>query len=335
MKNCTYIGLSAFAAAAMGTTAVSAAEVTLRFATTNPSFVHLNKQILHPWAKRINEQAKGVLKIDVRDGKAIANHLNYYDRVMSDVVQIAWGLQSVIPAKLPLSQGVALPFLYDKSEPASTAFWRLYDQGTFGKEYDDMQPLMLILFPQSGIQLRKETKAIGDLKGLKLTTSSRWVGEWIKLQGAAPISIVISEAYEALQRGTVDGIVTPFTAMQPFKFPEVTNYHIDAAVGGSGAHVFMTKKKFKSLPAKAREILSANSGEKQSRLFGAFWDRVQQSGRKMAAASGTVVEPPADVAARWRAQAEKVQEQWIKAVPGGAKVVKAFRTALAKEQAGK
>jgi TRAP-type transport system periplasmic protein len=76
----------------LAATPAVAQETTLVFATTNAPNAHLNARVMHPWAERINQQGKGVVRIDVRDGPTMANHLNYYQRVMDDVVQIAWGL---------------------------------------------------------------------------------------------------------------------------------------------------------------------------------------------------------------------------------------------------
>lgn len=334
------MSILAIAAASMlaGSAAGAAAEeVTLRFATTNPPQVHLNRQVLHPWAARINEQGKGVVRIDVRDGPTIANHLNYYDRVQSDVVQIAWGLQSVLASKMPRSQAVSLPFVVDDSETASTAFWRTYESGAFGADYDTVQPMFMIVFPQSGLHLRKEIKSWDRLDGLKVTTTSREISRLLEAFGAAPVSIVISEAYEALQRGTADGVVTPFTAFQPFKLAEVTKFHIEMPLGGAGAHVMMSRKKFDSLPARAREILMANSGEAQSRFMGAFWDRVYIEGKNNVIKAGghEIVRLTAEQEAAWRKKAEAIAADWATSTPGGEKALATFQAELAKVKAGK
>ncbi len=74
-------------------------ETTLIFATTDPGTIELNTLLLHPWAEGINAAGAGVLHLDVRDGGAIADHANYYDRVLDDVVQIAIGQLNFISGK--------------------------------------------------------------------------------------------------------------------------------------------------------------------------------------------------------------------------------------------
>src|SRR5439155_1624628 len=144
-----------------------AQETNLIFATVNPPNAHLSVNILVPWAQKVNEAGKGVVKLDIRDGLTLANLGNAYDRVLS----------------------------------------------------------------------------------------------------------------AAIQRGTVDGIMTGWTAFQPFKFAEVTSHHIDVRLGASTGMVFMSRKKWDALPPAVKKVLESASGEATSRAFGAFWDRISEEGR--------------------------------------------------------
>jgi TRAP-type C4-dicarboxylate transport system substrate-binding protein len=196
----------------------------------------------------------------------------------------------------------------------------------------------MIVFPNSQIHLRAEPPKWDNLQGQKISTTTRPVAQVLNAIGAAPVSIIISEAYEAIQRGTVDGVVTPYTAMQPFKLHEVTNFHLEVPMGGAGAHVLMTQKKLDSLPAKAREILWENSGEKQSRLFGAFWDRILNSGRKMVENHGdqhNFAQLTPDQLAAWEAKANAVAKEFAASIPGGTESLDAFKAELKKVEAGK
>ena len=110
-------------------------ETTLIFATINPPNAHMNTEFLHPWAARINEEGKGIIKIDLRDSPTVATIFNAYDRVLDDVVQIAFQLHNYVNGKFPLSSVATLP-LADKAEDRSVALWRLYRSGALKAEYD-------------------------------------------------------------------------------------------------------------------------------------------------------------------------------------------------------
>jgi hypothetical protein len=52
----------------------------------------------------VNETGKGIVAIDVRGGFALANSLNFYDRLLSDVIQITFGSPNYLAGKFQLSQ---------------------------------------------------------------------------------------------------------------------------------------------------------------------------------------------------------------------------------------
>jgi TRAP-type C4-dicarboxylate transport system substrate-binding protein len=152
--------------------------------------------------------------------------------------------------------------------------------------------------------------------------------------GGAPISLNITEIYEGIQRGTVNGTIIQWTAFQPFKLAEVTKYHIDTGFGGAAAMVFMAKKRYQSLPDAVRKIIDANSEEKDTREFGQFWDRVQREGRETVRAAGghMIVTPTPAVEAKWRERLQPLTEEWAKTVPDGARLLARYRAILKEVQ---
>src|SRR4029450_673118 len=169
--------ISASATAASGAialplwaTTARAEETRLMFATTNGQQIPVNGYVMHPWAKSINEQGKGVVAIDVRDGPALANFNNYYDRVMSDTVQISWGIQSYIGGKFVGSLAPGLPFTSDKAAQASTPSWRVLKSGILDREYLDIEPLFVCVFAQASLHTRRPVDRIDNLAGLKIAT---------------------------------------------------------------------------------------------------------------------------------------------------------------------
>ncbi|HKT17776.1 MAG TPA: TRAP transporter substrate-binding protein [Stellaceae bacterium] len=317
--------------------AVRAEQINLLFGTTLPAQVHLNVRVLHPWAERINEQGKGVVHIDVRDGSEIANLSNFYSRVQDDVIQISWGLQSAIGGKFPRTAVGGLPFEVEKAEVGSVALWRVYKSGLFNAEYDTVQPLYMITFPPSGIHYAKQPKTFDDLKGLKLATGSKVGADTIERLGGTPLSMITSDYYTAVQRGMVDAVLVQWTAFQPFKLQEVTFYHLETKLGGTTGMVFMAKKKYDTLPAAVRKILDDNSGEAESRVYGKFWDDVDNEGRDMVKALGDkhkIIPQSPEIAAKWRKAVEPVIDDFVKTAPDGARVLAAFRAETAKVKAG-
>ena len=304
--------------------------ITLKFATLSTADGPLNQRMLHPWAERVNAAGKGVVQLDVRDGFAIANYNNIYDRVLDDVVQVAFTVTGSIAGKFALSSLVDLPFLFERPDDASIAYWRLYKSGALDREYTEIVPLYLVTLANSGLHLDRAPPSPDDIKGFKIVASSKITGDIVSALGGVPISLQQNEMYTALQRHAVDGTYGAWTSFPAFKLGEVTSYHIEAKLGGAPAMVFMARKSFEALPAAARKILEDNSGEGASRLFGEYWmkldDEVRQQYRAMP--SHTIADlSPAQLQA-WRAKLEPIYTQWEKDTPGGETVLAQYRSLL-------
>jgi TRAP-type C4-dicarboxylate transport system substrate-binding protein len=315
---------------------VAAQESSLILATALPPNNPLAAQVLHPWSQKVNEAGAGKIKIDIRDGMAIANLRNSYDRVVADVAQISWLTHNNFPGQFNLSLVGGLPYLGDNSEENSVALYRLYKSGILDAEYNQVLPISLAVLSRGGLHLRRVPQSLDQLKGLKVIVSSRAQGEVVTRIGMAPIALTVTEMYEAIQRATVDGAALGWTAVESFKLDEVTSYHANASFGTSAGMLFINKKRYEALPADARAVLDRFSVEAESRELGKFWDRLDRVGadRVRALPGHQVVELPAEVQARWKVLSEPVADEWAKSVPGGEKVLAQFRAELAKVKAG-
>ena len=71
---------------------------------------------------------------------------------------------------------------------------------------------------------KKPVNKLEDLKGMKIRctgTSSKIVTHL----GATPVAMPQTEAYDALQKGVVDGVMSPIETAKGWKFAEVVKYH--------------------------------------------------------------------------------------------------------------
>jgi TRAP-type C4-dicarboxylate transport system substrate-binding protein len=311
----------------------SAEEEVLVLATQVPATSPQNTEVTHPWVKRVNEQGKGVIRIEVRDGPTIANATNAFTRVMDNVIQISPISLGYVSGRFPLGDVVNLPLISDKGKPASIAFWRLYKSGLLDDEFKDVVPLQVVAYPQAGLHMRGPVASLNDLRGLKIQAGGKVLSDTISRLGATPISLSVVELYEALQRGTVDGTAIHYMTFPTFKFDEVTSYHIDFPLSSWPIIMAMSRKRYDALSPEARKILEDNGGERQSALWGDFYDRLDQTSRAAVEAKKgrhTIIVPTQAEADAWRAKISPVLDDWAKAVKGGEDVLRTYRAEIEK-----
>jgi len=309
----------------------SAQETTLIFATASPAGGAQAVGFLHPWAQRMNAQGNGVLKVDVRDGAALANFSNMYDRILNDVVQIGWALHGAVGGRFPRTEVASLPFVVDDGEDASVALWRLYKTGLLNEEYGDVVPLVFGVFGQFQIHFARPITPTDNLHGLKIAATTKVQLDAAAKLGGTPLSIPSQDVYEALQRGTLDGTMIAWSAFNSFKLGEVTHYHIEVPLGTTTTMLFMSRTRYNALSPAARKIIDDNSGEEISREFGAHQDRLWKEQRALALQVGKHTLVPLTPAqdAEWRQKVAPVIEDWAQSTPNGPKILATYRAILA------
>lgn len=314
----------------LGATSVRADEIELTFATGAQPGQSPHPQVSLPWADRINAAGKGLVHIKVVEGFSVVTPQTFYDRLKNDVVQIVYGLQGSVGGVFRLSDVVRIPYLVDKAEIGSVAFWRLYKSGLLDSDYKDVHPLAIAMYPQAVLHSAKRPSSIADFSGLKIVANSKMTGDIITKLGGSPISLLIQETYPALQRHTVDAVMTAYPAMAAFKFGEVAPIHIDAELGGGATMLIMAKQKWNQLPPAVQKLLDDNSGEALARLYGIENDAQQESGRKaaMEMKNQTMLVPTAAENEAFQKKLEPVAEDWVKDNPDGAAVLAKFRALL-------
>jgi TRAP-type C4-dicarboxylate transport system substrate-binding protein len=321
--------LAGLAAVTLTAPAIAAAE-TLSFATTLPPNHPIVVGYLQPWADRIS--ADGVVQIDIRHGAAIATAQNVFDRVTDDVVQIGWGLTIFNAGQFRRTLVSTLPFMVDTARQGSTALWNMHAKGAFDKDFTDIVPLLIVEFPQASLNTSDgEISSLDDMLGKRVITSSPAVAPIVATYGGAPLSFDITEQYEALQRGTADGTVLNFTALEAFRLQEVVKNHYVIPMGGAMGLVFASRAAWDGLSEQARASIMQQSGLTGSTAFGQFIDRweAEAIARAEADPERTVTRAgPAEIDALKADTAPAIRSGFSQNIPDGAKLLDMFKAEL-------
>jgi TRAP-type transport system periplasmic protein len=331
MKRRTLAALLTSAALFVGGSAT--AQEILAFGTSNVEQHPLVTRILTPWAEAVNADAGDLFQIELRNGPMIVSHNNFYDRLQDDVVQIVWGITAFDPGRFPRALVTTLPFMIDSSEQGAVAACLMHERGAFDAEMSGIVPLAFVQFPQAGLHFNgSPATGMEDMNGRKVMTGSPVVAGLVQAYGGTPLSINVPEMYQALQRGTADGLVMNFTAFPGFRLHEVTTDHLIAPIGGALGMVFMMRERYDALPEASREVLARHSGCEVARRLGVEVDRWEADSLAFVRAQGerrfhTLSEEQlAELVARVGAP---VEAGFIARTPDGAEVLAAYRQAMA------
>jgi TRAP-type C4-dicarboxylate transport system substrate-binding protein len=321
MKNALLVTFLLAAAPALGQS-----PVVLKFNSPAPPRSFLHDGAFTPWAKAVSDDSGGTLKVEMFFGGTLGNFVVTYDRVVDGVADIGFILTALAGGKFKQQDVAALPFESKSSLAASQALWNLYEKGVTAGEFDAVKPLGIWTFPNAALNSKSPVKTLDDLKGRKITVSNAIAGRTVGALGAAAVTMRPDEVYQALSRGIADMALMPYTGVATFKIHEVAKQHLDVALGSDSAMVFISRKKWDSLPAPAKAAIEKHSYLPFSHTLGRAADGEWARSRGMLASTTTL---PAAEEAQWRKLVAPVAEQWTRDTPDGAKVLEAFRAEIA------
>ncbi len=314
----------------------TAAPTILKFGTTGPPFGPLYTEAYTVWAKEVTAASNGAVEVKVYPGSALGTMVNIYDRILNGVADVGYAVLGPIVTQFPRAAVVGLPFVARNPREAGLALLHSWQNGTFGAEFDRVHPVAMAAFTNVSIHSKKPFAKLEDLKGMKIGTQSRLMGQVIERLGGTPIAMPVSQAYESLNRGTVDAFATGWPAIDPFKLAEVTTTHADVPLGAEMAFVSMNKTSYLRLPQAGKAAVDKYSPLPFTELMYKAITKMADHGRvTVKSHHETILDLSQAEEARWRAAVDPIVQAWVKSTPEGGKVLAAFRAEVEKVRQGR
>ncbi|GAH76189.1 unnamed protein product, partial [marine sediment metagenome] len=107
----------------------------------------------------------------------------------------------------------------------------------------------------------KPVYKLEDIKGLQLRSPGGVVTRVVKSWGGTPVSMPMSEAYIALEKGIVDGTLFPYDVMRLAKLGELTKYTTEGNFCTNPLFLVMNLHTYQSLPPDIKKIIDDTSYE--------------------------------------------------------------------------
>lgn len=288
---------------------------TLRFAHFWPATSATHMEVFAPWARKIEEESDGRLKVEIFPSATLSKADAAYDAAAKGTVDIGSQLQGYTNGRFPLTQITELPGLSNSAVQMNCMLQTLYDDGVISSEYEDTHLLFMMGTGPGGIHtIDKPIKKPEDLKGLRIRRPSAIAGDIIEAAGGTPVGLPATDVYTSLQRGVLDGLSLPWDAMGSFKLIELANTHTNIPFYSSAIVVTMNKDKYEGLPDDLKQVIDNNSGEVMATLAGKVFDEEDNQFMAEAKAKGDVMidipDPLNDPA--WRGPLEAGTQKYLK-----------------------
>lgn len=257
---------------------------------------------------------------------------------VSGATDIGYVGPALVPEKMPLGEIAQIPGLFNHACDGTKAFYELATKGIIANEFKQngvRPPLIVILQPPNALFLtRKAPSTLGTLQGLKIRSTGSAQDITIKALKAVPIRTSGPEVYEALSRGTVDGMVVSYNSVLSYGWIESTKFGtLDLSFGSFAFTFTVSEARWQSFSPKLQEVLVRVGREASLRGCEMMQKGVDETQAQLRAKGMTLVKvSPADQAA-FDAAIATVATDWAATTDRrgkpGTQTLKDFRAAVA------
>jgi TRAP-type C4-dicarboxylate transport system substrate-binding protein len=292
----------------------AAGPIKLNYANFPPAPTFPSVQ-MERWADEVEKRTGGKVEVQTYPGGTLLGAKNMLDGVIAGQADIGCLVLAYQPGRFPLLSAVDLPVGFPSSLVASRTMWDLFKKYN-PKELAEVKVLTLFTSPPSNIMAKDPIRTLEDLKGYELRSTGGGAPA-LKLLGATPVAMPMSEAPEALQKGVVKGIFSSLEILKDFKFAEFVRYETITNFQTWGFAVVMNKDRWESLPEDVQKVMD-DLGVEQSEWTGKYVDNHVNEALEWSKKEYNieVIRLSEEELAKWRKLLEPVTEKWLKDAGG-------------------
>jgi TRAP-type C4-dicarboxylate transport system substrate-binding protein len=234
--------------------------------------------IQEQWGKDIEAASNGRVQITYYPGGQLMGAPQTADGIVSDIADIAFAHIDYTPGRFPVTEFLDLPNGYPTGWVGCHVAVDFYNKFK-PKEWDNMHLLLLNAGTTAGLMLHdKKITSLDQLKGVTLRGAGA-VGDTITALGATARDVPMTEMYDDVSKGVVDGALVGIETLKSFKMGDVCKYTSFAWQAGSmyTFYLAMNLDKWNAMPKDIQKIFTDVS-KKYEETYAEAWNAADIAG---------------------------------------------------------
>jgi len=311
--------------------------VTLRVADSFPGGHYISEQVTKWFMDHVASQTGNKIAFQYYPSEQLGKAKDLLSLTQTGVVDIGYVAPSFVTDKLPLSVVAELPLHFSKSCEGTAAFYKLATEGILAKR--ELEPagvrlLFAIVLPPYQVFLRSPAfPGIDALKGLKIRTSGKAKELAVQKLGAVSLQIASPDVYQSLSRGTIDGMLFPYSSIFSYDVQDlIKSASVGANFGSFVVTYVISEKRWKTLAPDVQQAMLQVGRETTERACEISQRNELQDQEKLKARGVLETEFSAADKTRIEKEMADVSKDWAKELDGrgkpGSEVLAAFENAL-------
>ena len=207
---------------------VAAEEIELKMQFASPDGTPWN-DMDRRFAKQIQAITGGRAKVEFFPPNSVTPFKDWLQSTGAGLLDLGFVWHPILPGKFVQLELFSLPGLAKNQTIDSVVYWRLEEEfpemGNLFTPEDNVVNLATFVAMGSHLHTREPVRQLSDIKGKVFAAQDSAGVKVLEKLGASASVMVGPDAYLALQRGAIDGVLCAWGWVNNFKLNEVTTYH--------------------------------------------------------------------------------------------------------------
>ena len=268
-------------------------------------------KICETFIKDLEARSGGELKIRFFPAGTLLTAPKIYDGVVEGIADIGFSNIGYTYGRFRMTEVLDLPLGFPNAWVANHVANDFFKQFK-PKEWDKIHMLSMHTSPVNVVlSATKPVNKMGDLKGMTLRGTG-FIAEVVAALGATPRPIAMPEAYEAMQKKVIDGLMIPMETLRAFRLAEVSKYATECWPIGQVYTFFlvMNKDTWNKLPANIQKVINEYPFEEK---LATTWNEIDIDGKSLGRVTGlNFIELPSAEITKWKKAVEPVLDTYVK-----------------------
>jgi len=270
-------------------------------------------KICEEFIKDLEARSGGELKIRFFPAGTLLTAPKMYDGVVEGIADIGFSNIGYTFGRFRMTEALDLPLGFPNAWVANHVANDFFKQFK-PKEWDKIHMLSMHTSPVNVVlSATNPVNKMEDLKGMTLRGLG-FIAEVVTALGGTPRPIPTPEAYEAMQKRVIDGLMIPMETMRAFRYAEVAKYVTECWPIGQvyTFYLVMNRDTWNKLPVNIQKVFNEYPFEEK---FAAMWNDVDIDGKKYGTEKGLkFIELPPEEIAKWKRAVEPVLDKYVKSM---------------------
>ena len=267
-------------------------------------------QHLERWAEKIKTDSNGRLIIRIYPGAILSPVPKIYDATGKGISDLGYGFKYTRAEQFDPIDG------FMAGTPGIQTTHRIYKDLWDGNIFNyraEFKKAKVLWFGYTGpsrLHTVKPVRTLGDLKGMQIRTSGRAGATILPALGSGAVAIPTSELAIALQKGILQGTVSPDDQLKTFRLADVLPYTTEISLWQPSPNfMVMNIDKYNSLPSDLQKVIDDSLPWAEKDCL-KMWEGTDRAGRDYANSLGhEFISLSPEEREKWMAAIEGAQDE--------------------------